>query len=190
MMKFLFDKFAEYAMLRAVVFAVMGILTLMFSGFLLGTVFYVIVGYVLLCGIWCAADYVFWSKETKAPVRYGNLVAAVLMIAFGVFSVIYGSYLVHAAPLYLGALMLVNGFIYFIVALCAKTGMKWLLILLSIFVLIGGCAIFIFTFGFRIVLTLAQVSCITLLLSCSYELVVSLIYRKSNNGHMEREEMK
>lgn len=190
MMEFFFDKYAKYAMLRAVVFAVMGILIWMLSGFFGGTVFYVIVGYVLLNGIWSIADYFLWVKETKAPGRYGNLFAAFLMIVFGVLSIIYGGYLVHIAPLYLGGLMLVNGFVYFVIALRVKARLQWLLILLSMSVLLGSCAIVIFTFGFEIVLTLAQVSGITLLLSCSYELVAGLIYRNFYNGHIERMERK
>lgn len=189
-MKLLYEKFAKFAMLRAVFFAVMGIVTLLFSEFLRGAVFYVVVGYVMLCGIWGIANYFLWGKEAKAPIRYGSLVGAVLMIAFGVLSIIYGSYLVHVAPLYLDGLLLVNGFVYFVVALCAKTRMQWLLTLLSLSVLLGGSAGIIFTFGFEIVLTLAQVSGITLLLSCAYEVIACLIYQKSNHSHMEREDIK
>lgn len=172
-MKLLYEKFAKFAMLRAVVFGVMGVVTLLYPQFLQGTVFYIVVGYVFLCGIWSIADYFLSGKEVKAPFRYGSLAAAVLMIAFGMLSIIYGRYLVHVAPLYLGGLMLVNGFIYFVTALCPKARMQWLLTLLSLFVLLGGSAIVIFTFGFEIVLTLAQVSGITLLLSCAYELVAA-----------------
>lgn len=189
-MNFLFEKLAKFAMLRAAVFGGMGIVTLLFPQFLRGAVFYAVVGYVLLCGIFGIADYFLCGKDIKAPFRYGTLAAAALMLAFGIFSIVYGRYLVHVAPLYLGGLMLVNGFVYFMAALCAKTRMQWLLTILSMLVLVGSGAIFIFTFGFEIVLTTSQASGIVLLLSCAYELAACLIYRKSNHGRMEREEMK
>lgn len=189
-MKLLYEKFEKLALLRAVFFAITGIATLLFTGFLRGTVFYVFAGYVFLLGIWGFADGFFCSKETRAFVRYGNFIVAAFMIVFGILSIIYSRYLVRVAPLYLGGLMLVNGFVYFLATLCAKTRLQWFLALLSLSVLLGGGAIVIFTFGFEIVLTLAEVSSITLLLSCAYELIAHLIYRKSNYDNMEREEMK
>ncbi|MEG2217102.1 MAG: hypothetical protein RRZ24_08035 [Clostridia bacterium] len=189
-MKLLCEKFGKIAMLRAAFFAGMSSVTLLFSGFLRGVVFYVVVGYVILCGVWSVTNYFLCEKGTKSPFRYGSLVTAAFMIAFSIISIIYGRYLVHIAPLYLGGLMLVNGLVYFVVAMCVKAGLQWLLTLLSILVLIGGSAIVIFTFGFEIVLTLAQVSSITLLLSCAYELVAYLIHQKSNHGHLERERIK
>lgn len=187
-MKLLYEKFAKFAMLRALFFAVMGVATLLLSEFLLGTVFYCIVAYALLYGVWGIVDYCLFAKESTATIRYAILAASILTIAFGVISIVYSRYLVHIAPLYLGGLMLVNGPVYSVAALCAKTGAQWLLKLLSICVLIGGAAIVIFTFGFEIVLTLAQVSSITLFLSCAYELVTNLIFRKSGTQAEGREE--
>lgn len=175
MMKLLCEKFKKFAMLRAAFFAGTGIVTLLFSEFLRGTVFYVVVGYVFLCGIWSVTDYFLWEKEAKSIFRYGSLVTAAFLLAFSTLSIIYGRYLVHIAPLYLSGLLLVHGLLYFVVAMCAKTGRQWLLVLLSILILIGGSAMVIFTFGFEIVLTHGQISSITLLLSCAYE----LIYQKT-----------
>lgn len=190
-MKLFYEKFAAYSLLRAAVFGVMGIVTLLFAEFLQGPVFYVVVGYVLVCGIWGAADYLLYSKETSAPMRYASLAAAVLMIGFSVFSIIYGRYFVHIAPLYLAGLILVNGLVYFLAALFSGSNKSWILISLAVCIFWGGVAVvlFIFGFGFGGLLGTQRVCGVVLQIVCVYELTAYMIDRKAAKSRMEREEI-
>lgn len=182
------EKFAKFAMPRCIFFAGTGVATLLYPAFLRSAVFYAVVGYLLLCGIWSIADGFLGGKETKTPTRYKNFAIPVLMIAFGVVSILYGRYLVHLAPLYLSGLLLGHGIVYFVVALWNKTKIQWLLILLSISIFIGGGVMIVFTFGFEIILSLAQVSGATGWLAAAYELVTCLSRRKLKSDCLKRGE--
>jgi uncharacterized membrane protein HdeD (DUF308 family) len=166
-------------MLRAVLLGIVGIATFLFPEFLLNGMVYVIAMYAILNGALSIADYFLHGRDDKKATSYVNIAIACLLIVFGNLSVIYYRYLVSILPVLLGGLMMIESIVYFVIALCPVTKTKLLLIILAVFIMIGGIVANIFTFGFGGVLTLSQIFGTLLLLSCVYELVVCLINRKA-----------
>ncbi len=176
----LYKRFIKYARLQAVFLGGIGVALLLFPKFLLGSMFYVIVGYIILSSVLLIIDFIR-DKTTKPIFNYISLVLASLLIVFGYNSIVFSRYLVHVSPIYLGALLLIEAMIYFVIALCATT--FWQRSILAIFASIaflGGMAIFIFTFGFGIggIAGLTRVSGFASLLSCICTLVAYLIYKR------------
>lgn len=199
MKSLLFDKFAKFALLRAAFWGIMGIILFALPDFLLGGMFYAIVGYMLVDGIWRIVDFVgessaknhVYKKKAVLSLRYFSLVVAVLLIAVVIHSIVFRRLLIEVTPVYLGGLLLLEGILYFVIALRANTFMqRGLLITLSVIVFLGGAAVLIFTFGFGIggTLGLTKVSGAALLLACFYELAAYLVYRK-NVGNRSNEEV-
>lgn len=197
MKSLLFEKFAKFAMLRAAFWGIMGIILFTLPDFLLDGMFYAIVGYMLVDGIWRIVDFIRESaanhvpeKKGVLPLRYFSLVVAVLLIVVVIHSIIFRHLLIEITTVYLGGLLLLEGIIYFVIALCANTFMqRGLLVVLSGIAFLGGAAVLVFTFGFGIggIPGLTKVSGAALLLACLYELAAYLVYRK-NVGNRSNEE--
>lgn len=175
----LFEKFTRYSILRAAILCVMGIVTFFSPEFLLSGMVYVIAGYAILNGALSVANYLLHEKVAHKAINCVSLIAACLLIIFGILSIVYFRYLVSILPVFLGVLMMIESIIYFVIALCAVTRTKPILIILAVFIMIGGIAVNIFTFGFGDVLALSQIFGTLLLLSCAYELIVYLIHQKA-----------
>ncbi|SNS87778.1 Short repeat of unknown function [Anaerovirgula multivorans] len=195
----LFDKFAKFAMLRAAFWGSMGIILFALPDFLLDGMFYAIVGYMLVDGIWRIVDFVRESaanhiheKKAGSLLRYFSLVIAVLLIVVVIHSIIFRHLLIQVTPVYLGGLLLLEGILYFVIALCANTFMqRGLLVALSGITFLGGAAVLVFTFGFGIggIPGLTKVSGAALLLACLYELVAYLVYRKNVGNRLNEEDI-
>ncbi|GEM_PF-2809702 len=175
----LFEKFARFAMLRAALLAIMGIVTFLFPEFLLIGMVYAVAGYVILNGALGITDYFRHKNESQKTVHYVNIAVACLLIIFGILSVVYYRYLVSILPVFLGGLMMVESIVYFINALFPHTKAKPFLILLTVFIMIGGIASNVFTFGFGGIQTLSQIFGTLLLLSCGYELFIYIVHRRA-----------
>jgi uncharacterized membrane protein HdeD (DUF308 family) len=165
-------------MLRATILGLMGVVTLLFPESLLSGMIYVIAGYALLNGALSVASFVADKNETKTPVNYLNLAGAALMIILGLFSIVYYRYLVRTLPVFFGALTMLEGAVYFVASLGARTKLKAVLILFAILIAIGGIILIIFTFGFGGLQTLSRIFGGLLLISCVYELIAYQAYRK------------
>lgn len=111
----LYKRFIKYARLQAVFLGGIGVALLLFPKFLLGSMFYVIVGYIILSGVLLIIDFIR-DKTTKPIFNYISLVLASLLIVFGYNSIVFSRYLVHVSPIYLGALLLIEAMIYFVIA--------------------------------------------------------------------------
>lgn len=195
----LLENFTKYALLRAAFWGIMGIILFALPDFLLDGMFYAIVGYMLVDGIWRIVDFVRESaanhipeKKAGSPLRYFSLVVAVLLLVVVIHSIIFRHLLIQVTPVYLGGFLLLKGIIYFVIALCANTfPQRGLLVFLSVIAFLGGAAVLVFTFGFGIggIPGLTKVSGAALLLACLYELTAYLIYRKKRNRSNE-EDMK
>ncbi|UUV14167.1 hypothetical protein [Clostridioides difficile] len=173
----LYKRFIKYARLQAVFLGGLGVAILLFPNFLLGSMFYVLVGYIILSGVLLIIDFIR-DKTSKPIFNYGSLILASLLIIFGYNSIVFSRYLVHVSPIYLGTLLLIEAMIYFVIALCSTT--FWQRSILAIFAsvaFLGGMAVFIFTFGFGIG-GLTRVSGFASLISCIYILVAYLIYKR------------
>lgn len=175
----LFEKFIKYAMLRAAFLGIMGIITFLFPEFLLNGMVYVIGGYVILNGALSIVGAVIHGRNDNKTTSYVNIVISCLLIICGMLSIVYHRYLISILPVFLGSLMMIEGIVYFIIALRLVTKTKLLLIFISVFIMIGGIASNIFTFGFGGLPILSQIFGTLLLLSCLYELIAYLVYRKT-----------
>lgn len=197
-MKLLYERFAKFALPRAVFWGIMGIILFALPKFLLDSMFYTIVGYMLVDGIWRIVNFVREStltshvhnKKTVLPLRFFSLVAAIFLIVAVIHSIVFRHLLIQVTPVYLGGLLMLESIIYFVIALCANK-FRGLLVVLSVIIFLGGAAVLIFTFGFGIdgILGLAKVSGTTLLLACFYELVAYLIYRRNVNNRLYEEDI-
>ncbi|WP_207727259.1 hypothetical protein [Caproicibacter fermentans] len=193
---FLFEDFTKCAMLRAAFWGIMGIILFALPNFLLDGMFYAIVGYMLADGIWRIVKFVRESaanhihdKKAGSPLRYFSLVIAVLLLVVVAHSIIFRHFLIQITPVYLGGLLLLEGIIYFVIALCANTfPQRGLLVFLSVIAFLGGAAVLVFTFGFGVggIPGLTKVSGTALLLACLYELAAYLIYRKNVTAQTRR----
>lgn len=134
----IYKRFIKYARLQAVFLGGIGVALLLFPKFLLGSMFYVIVGYIILSGVLLIIDFIR-EKTTKSILNYGSLVLASLLIVFGCTSIVFSRYLVNVSPIYLDALLLIKAFIYFVIALCATTfWQKSILAIFASIALLGG----------------------------------------------------
>lgn len=173
-------KMARWSGLRAALLGTIGLATLLFPEFLQGGVIYAVSAYALLNGTLGIAD--FLSGGRKEHMAYGSLFAAIAAILFSVLSVVYVRYLMSILPVFLGALLLAEGVIYFMAALCAKSRWKALLVMLSLLVAGGGTTLMIFTFGFGGLQPLAKMLSTLLFLSCVIEVLIGRIYRHTKNS--------
>lgn len=200
MSKLLFENFTKYALFRAAFWGAMGVILFALPDFLLDGMFYAIVGYMLVDGIWRIVDFVRessaknydYEKKAVLPLRYFSLVVAVLLIVVVIHSIIFRHLLIEVTPIYLGGLLLLEGILYFVIALCANTCMqRGLLVALSGIAFLGGAAVLVFTFGFGIggIPGLTKVSGAALLLACLYELAAYLVYRKNVGNRVNEEDI-
>ncbi len=175
----LVEKFAKYAVFRAALLAIMGIVTFLLPEFLLSGMVYVIAGYMILNGALGITDYFLRKNENGKTASFVNIAVACLLIVFGVLSVVYYRYVVGILPVFLGGLMMIESMVYFVIALFTSAKIKPLLIFLAVFIMIGGITSNIFTFGFGSIRTLSHIFGTLLLLSCAYELFVYIVHRKT-----------
>lgn len=195
----LFENFTKYSLLRAAFWGIMGIILFALPDFLLGGMFYAIVGYMFVDGILRIVDFVRESaanhiheKKAGSPLRYFSLVVAVLLIVVVIHSIIFRHLLIQVTPVYLGGLLLLEGILYFVIALCANTfTQRGLLVALSGIAFLGGAAVLAFTFGFGIggIPGLTKVCGAALLLACLYELAAYLVYRKNVGSRLNEEDI-
>ncbi|MGX9755240.1 hypothetical protein ACWYRQ_03125 [Clostridioides difficile] len=184
----LYKQFTKHAILRAVFLGGMGIALLIFPEFLLGGMFYVIVGYMILYGVLRIIDFIL-ENGAKHLFNYGSLIIAILLIVFGLHSIAFSRYLIHISPVYLGSLLLIEAVVYFVITSCVTIfWQKIILIILASIAFLGGIAVIIFTFGFGIggILGLTRVSGFASLFSCLYTITAYLIYQKSKNDWKRR----
>ncbi|MGO1042340.1 hypothetical protein ACTPEO_06360 [Clostridioides difficile] len=182
----LYKRFTKHAILRAVFLGGMGIALLIFPEFLLGGMFYVIVGYMILYGVLRIMDFIL-KNGAKHLFNYGSLIIAILLIVFGLHSIAFSRYLIHISPVYLGSLLLIEAVVYFVITLCVTIfWQKIILIILASIAFLGGIAVIIFTFGFGGILGLTRVSGFASLFSCLYTITAYLIYQKSKNDWKRR----
>ena len=199
MSKLLFENFTKHSLLRAAFWGIMGIILFALPDFLLGGMYYAIVGYMLVDGILRIVDFARESaanhireKKAGSPLHYFSLVVAVLLIVVVIHSIIFRHLLIEVTPVYLGGLLLIRGILYFVIALCANTFMqRGLLVALSGIAFLGGAAVLVFTFGFGIggIPGLTKVSSAALLLACLYELAAYLVHRKNAGNRSNKEEL-
>ena len=115
-MRRIYGKFIKYAMVRAALLLVMGVLTLRFPQFLLRAIVYVLAGYAILNGVLSVVDY--FGNRDDSPL-YLDFVTGFLSIALGVVTAVFFHHFVSILPVFLGVLMMLEGIVYFVNAMSA-----------------------------------------------------------------------
>ena len=172
-----FRMIARGAVIRAAFLGIMGIIVLMFPDFLAGGIIYAIAAYAILNGALGVLNFAVNRNGEEKPLSYLNVIAALLAIVCGILCVVYFRYLASAQPVFFGVLLVIEGVVHFIAAVCAKSKLKALSIILSFLLAFGGCALMIFTFGFGGMPTLSKMFGGLLLFSCISELLIYLMHK-------------
>lgn len=180
---FQFRKIARWSIFRAALLGTMGIVILLFPEFSGGGIIYAVSAYAILNGALGIIDFLSSKSNEEKLIAYLNLFVTIVVIALGLLCIVYFRYLVSILPVFLGVLLLAESIVYFIAALCMKSKLKGLLVILSLLVAAGGIILVVFSFGFGGVLSLAKIFSSLLFLSCVIELLFGLTYKNvSNNG--------
>lgn len=135
----LFERFTKLSLLRAIFWLIMGISLLLMPDFLLDGLFYVLTGYLIVNTL--LRIFFFYlevtaghTRDNKAALasRYISLAIAVLFVIVTVHFIIFKKWLNEFTPAFLSGLLMLEGILYFVIALCAVTALqKFLLIILS-----------------------------------------------------------
>ena len=173
-----FMEIAKYANLRAVLLGIMGVLSFLFPEFLTSGMVYVIAAYVILNGLLGVMDFISNKGGEDKSIVYLNLIAAGLAVICGVSCIVYFRYLVNLLPVFLGTLLIIEGLVHLVAAVCSKTRFRSLLIVIALVIAFGGAATILFSFGFGGLLMLSRLFGNVLLLSSVSELLIHLIYKK------------
>lgn len=190
----LLERFTRLSLVRAAFWGIMGISLLLMPEFLLGGVFYVLTGYCLVIAVLRIALFV---REIIAKqlhyFSYFSLVIAILFLIAAFHFIYFRNLLNGLTPVFLGGLLMLEGILYFLIAICAATTLqRFLLIVLSGAVLFGSAAIIVFTFGFGVggVLGITIVSGIAFLLAFLFELTALCICRKNHVNRFDQEDVR
>lgn len=186
----LFERFTKLSLLRAVFWFIMGVSLLLMPDFLLGGLFYVLIGYLIVNALLrifffargANAENTQDNKVTLAS-RYISLVIAVLFVIVAVHFIIYREWLNEFTPAFLGGLLMLEGILYFVIALCAVTALqKFLLVILSGATFLQAALAIAFTFGFGVggFTGMTTVLGIALLLAFLYEIAAFSIARRNH----------
>ncbi len=174
-----FRMIAKGAVIRAALLGIMGITVLLFPDFLAGGMIYAIAAYAILNGALGILSFAVNRSGEEKTLSYFNAIVAGLAIVCGILCIVYFRYLASVQPIFYGALLVIEGIVHFVAALCAKSKLKVLSIIFSLLLAFGGCALVVFTFGFGGLPTLSKMFGGLLLLSCVSELLISLMHKLS-----------
>ena len=157
--------------------------------FLLNGVFYMLIGYFLVNAvlriIFYAREKVAENKQdnkAKSVCRYINLAIAILFILAAIHFIIFREWLNEFTPAFLGGLLMLEGILYFVIALCTGTTLqKLLLVILSGATFLGAVVSIGFTFGFGVggITGVTTTLGIALLLALLYEIAAFCIARRN-----------
>lgn len=191
MSSILFMRFTKLSVVRAILWLVTGISLLIMPNleFLLNEVFYAMISYLLINAV---LRIILFARETVTEreknnsiasiIRYISLVIAIFFIIIAIHLIIYREWLNEFTPAFLGGLLLIEGILYFVIALCANTSLqKFLLVVLSGAVILGAVVSIGFTFGFGVggIDGMTKVLGIALLLAFLYEIVAYSVAHKN-----------
>ena len=172
-----FRKIAKHANLRAILLGIMGAVSFLFPVFLISGMVYVIAAYAILNRLLGVMDFISNKGEEKI-IAYLNVIAAGLAVICGILCIVYFRYLVNLLPFFFGTLLMIEGLVHFIAAVCSKNKLRSLLIVIALAITFGGAATILFTFGFGGLLMLSRLFGSVFLLCCVSELFIYLIYKK------------
>jgi len=172
-----FQIIARGAVIRAALLGMMGIVVLLFPDYLAGGIIYAIAAYAILNGVLGIVHFAVNRNGEKKSLSSFNAAVAGLAIVCGILCMVYSRYLVSVQPVFFGALLMIEGVVHFAAALCAKSKLKALLLVFSLVLAFGGCALVVFTFGFGGLSALSKLFGGLLLFSCFSELLIDMMHK-------------
>lgn len=193
----LFERFTKLSPVRAVFWLVMGASLFIKPelDFLLNGLFYALTGYLLVNAV---LRIIFFIRETIRKsdqkraavlvVRCGSIAIALTFIVAAIHLIIFREWLHEFTPALLGGLLMLEGVLYFVIALCAITALqKFLLVILSGAVCLTAIISIGFTFGFGVngVTGMIIVLGIALLSASLYEIAAFLVDCKNRTSRFE-----
>lgn len=167
---------ARFAMLRAIIYIVLGLLVVIWPEPVLSFLMYVIAAYLVLMGILGIIGYIRNHAEGGAL----RLVVGILLVVLGVVVFAFVHTILTIITVFLGILLAIGGIFLFALALNAKqfTGkVSVLSIIISIVVVALGVLVVVNPFGARAVAMI--VFGIALILMGIGELIAFFSYRKA-----------
>lgn len=171
-MRGFFQKFTQYALLRAALLAVLGILMLLFPGTLLNLIVYIVAACVIIYGVVNIINYI---RTRTTAVNGFEFVVGCLLLVLGLVMILFSRQIVSILPIFLGVLLVIGGASYFVNAWGAGEQKNIPLLLLSALIIIGGLLVIFNPFGSMELL--CRIFGLLLLLSCVDELFAFFTYR-------------
>ncbi len=177
-----FRMIAKGAVIRAALLGILGVVVILFPDFLTGGIIYAIAAYAILNGTLGIVDFAVSRDGKEMRLSYLNVIVAGLAIVCGILCVVYFRYIASAQPVFFGVLLVIEGVVHFVAALCVKSKLKVLSIIFSLLLAFGDCALVVFTFGFGGLPTLSKMFGGLLLFSSVSELLIYLMYKLTNKS--------
>ncbi len=172
-----FRMIAKGAVIRAALLGILGVVVILFPDFLTGGIIYAIAAYAILNGTLGIVDFAVSRDGKEMRLSYLNVIVAGLAVVCGILCIVYFRYIASAQPVFFGVLLVIEGVVHFVAALCVKSKLKVLSIIFSLLLAFGGCALVVFTFGFGGLPTLSKMFGGLLLFSCVSELLIYLMHK-------------
>lgn len=152
-MRIIFQKLAQYALLRAVIYIALGIVMLIWPQTVMNVIVYILAAYAIVMGLVTIISAVR-SRQTSDDFGY-SLTTGILMLALGAVLIIFTQAILSILPIFLGVLLILGGAFNLAQALSAgrsigKTNI--FLIFAGILVIIGGVLVIFNPFGAAVIL--------------------------------------
>ncbi|NLW79465.1 MAG: hypothetical protein GXY32_08660 [Ruminococcaceae bacterium] len=179
-MRPVFDKLAQSALLRTILYIVLGVLVLIAPALVMNIIVYLIAAVAIIMGIINLVGY--FRGRTQGDSGFG-IVSGVLLVVFGIVLIIFSGAIISILNIFLGALLILGGAVN--LARTFNSGktvgrQNIFLIVINILVIIGGILIIFNPFGAAVILF--RVFGAVLVIMGVSELVTFFVYRKLGKG--------
>ncbi|HCC34343.1 MAG TPA: hypothetical protein DEQ02_01410 [Ruminococcaceae bacterium] len=165
-----------HAIIRAGLLFLICIAAFAFPDFMTNGMVYVISGYLILNCALSVVEFSVRKREGATSANYVSLVFACCLAGLGLLALCYYRYVLGLIPLFLGVVITAMGAAYLAAAAGMRTNGKPLVIVLAVFIAIGGAVLALCTFadalGFDALSILAQIFGLLTLLSAICEVAI------------------
>ena len=177
-MRNLMETLAKYAILRALIYLMLGFLMLFFPNSMIHILVYILAAYLIIQGIINLVLY--FRRRSQPDTAYFEIVSGVFFLILGLVLIVFLKPIISIVPIILGILIVLNGTIGFVQAIDAKKyGMKSgvAMILYNVVLVIVG--IILMLNPFASVTVLFRVFGIIMIVMGIMEIINFFIYRKA-----------
>lgn len=175
-MRTVFDKLAQSALLRTILYIVLGVLVLIAPTLVMNIIVYLIAAVAIVMGIINLVNY--FRHRTEGDSGYG-VVSGVLLVVLGIVMLIFSGAIISILNIFLGALLILGGAVNLARAFSSGRTLgrqNIFLIIVNILVIIGGILIIVNPFGAAVILF--RVFGAVLVVMGISELVTFFVYRQ------------